>query len=162
VICFVHWFLQHAYHIAVPDVLDLGGLPMLSSLTLSADIAMIGYGYSREEGPQRFFWLVNTLGTCHQPSRIENIKFMILTKDFGFADQLPWRKLDALFTGWCSGRQWPQLKRFIIQHFNQYRDVKQYKEGMLEGIILPRTPILAVADLLRFTISGEYLRFWRM
>jgi len=133
---------------------------MLSSLTLTADISMMSYAYLGLEGPQRFFWLVNTLGTCHQPSRVKNIKFMILTKDFGFADQLPWQNLDALFTQYPETR-WPQLKRFDIQHFNQYEgDVKRYKEGKLERIILPRTPILAAADLLRFTISGEYLRFW--
>jgi len=135
---------------------------MLSSLTLSADISMMSYGHGGLEGPQRFFWLLNTLGTCHQPSRIEHIKFMILTRNFGFADQLPWQNLDALFSQY-PGRQWPQLKRFDIQHFNKYaEDVKRYKEGRLEGIILPMTPILAAADLLRFTISGEYLRFWSM
>jgi hypothetical protein len=146
----------------IPDVFDLRDLPMLSSLTLSADISMMPYGNPGLEGPQRFSWLINTLATCHQPSRIENIKFMILTREFGFADRLPWRNLDALFAQ-HPGIRWPRLKRFIIQHFNECRaDVKRYKEGKLEEIILPKTPILAAADLLRFTISDEYLRFWRM
>jgi hypothetical protein len=87
---------------------------------------------------------------------------MILTREFRFADRLPWQNLDALFAPY-PGRCWPRLKRFIIQHFNEYEsNVIWYKDGTLEDIILPRTPILAVADLVRFTISGEYLRFWRM
>jgi len=126
---------------------------MLTSLTLSADISMM---------PQSFSWSVNTLATRFQPSRIETIKFMLLTKEFGFAKHLPWQNLDTLFAPY-PWAQWPHLNRFLVQHFPENKEsIKRYKKGGLKDIILPMTPILFAADLLHFTVSGEYLRFWRL
>jgi len=123
---------------------------------------MMPYGNPGIDGPQRFSWLVNTLATCRQPSQIETIKFIILTREFGFAKKLHWKNLDALFAPYPRAR-WPQLNHFIVEHFNENKEnVKRYKEGMLEEIILPMTPNLSAADVLRFTISGQYLSFWRL
>ena len=110
------------------------------------------------QNPRRFSWLVGTLATCHQPSRMENIKFMILIWDVSLANHLPWHNLDALFAQYPGG-QWPRLKHFIIQHFDENKG--KVKEESIEDIILPRTPFLAAANLLRITTSGEYLRFWK-
>ena len=77
---------------------------------------------------------------------------MILTREFGFAKHLPWQNLDALFAPY-PGARWPHLNRLIVQHFNEKKEsIKRYKEGRLEDIILPMTPILSAADLLRFTV----------
>ncbi|KIM37291.1 hypothetical protein M413DRAFT_31008 [Hebeloma cylindrosporum] len=146
----------------VPDVVDLGRLSVLTSLTLSADISMMPYGNPGVDGPRRFAWLVDTLATCCQPSRIETIKLIILTREFSFAKDLHWKNLDSLFTPYPEIR-WPQLNRIIVQHFNENKEsIKRYKVGTLEKIVLSMTPILSAADLIRFTISGEYLRFWRL
>jgi hypothetical protein len=159
---FVHLFLQHPHSIIVPDTLNLRGLPMLSSLTLSADVSQTFDGDAGSQGLRRFAWLVNTLGTCHQPSRIENITFMILISPFGSVNCLPWQNLDVLFAQ-HPGSRWPALKCFTIQHSSEcWWDVTQYNEGSLEGIILSMTPNLAAADLLRLMSSDEYSRFWRM
>jgi len=132
---------------------------MLTSLTLSADISMMPYSHPGIDSPQRFSWLVNTLATCCQPSQIKTIKFILLTKEFGFAKQLHWENLDALFAPYPRAR-WPRLNHFIVQHFNKNQEnVKRYKEGRLEEIILPMTPNLSAANVLQFTISGPYLSF---
>jgi hypothetical protein len=135
---------------------------MLSSLTLSADFSPTLHGDAVEEASQRFSWLVKTLGTCHQPSRIENLKFAILIWLFSYTKYLPWPTLDALFAPYPENR-WPRLKCFIVQDFNEEMDkVQYYKTGMLEEIILPMTPILASTDILRFMIYGEYFPILEM
>jgi len=150
------------FAIAVPDVLDLRSLPMLSSLTLSAEFSDPSTTLSvtaLEEASRRFSWLVKTLGTCHAPSRIENLKFAILTWLFSYAKDLPWPTLDALFAPYPE-RRWPRLKCFIFQDFIASVDMVQYyKKGMLEEIIFPMTPILASTDILRCVVSGEYFPF---
>ena len=122
---------------------------MLSSLTLFADISGV-------QGPRPFSWLVNTLGTCHRPSRIESVKFMMLTCAFRQAEDLLWSTLDALFAPYPE-RRWPQLKRFVIRHFSNSGD--HAKGGKLEKVIRSMIPVLASADILQFTMSGQYFPF---
>ena len=143
-----------------PTSIDLSPLRLLTSLTLTADMEKLPYVPPGFEGPRRFDWLIETLSTCHSPSRLERITLIIRIQRFDFAKYLPWQNLAALFEPHPSER-WPRLKRLDLKNVNEWED-RFYKQGTLERIVFPLMPVLSNEDLVKIETSSEKLSFWRM
>ncbi|KDR72256.1 hypothetical protein GALMADRAFT_143114 [Galerina marginata CBS 339.88] len=143
---------------SLPTVLGLESLIALTSLTLTSDISMMPYGSLGTEGLHRFNWLVTTLASSARPSRLESIKFIIRTRSFSFAKQLPWDNLDALFSP-VTEKRWPSLRKFDILHI---KESKGNMEGSIEAMVLPMMPVLRQSEVLRFRVSSRWMEFWRM
>lgn len=96
----------------VPDVPDLGHLPLLKHLTLTVDIFidLSSLTLINESAP-RWQWVIDTLNTCDKPSSIEELHIIVHTNSPKQTQVYDWGALDSVFAmSDDDSDSWPALE----------------------------------------------------
>ncbi|KAF8186629.1 hypothetical protein BJ912DRAFT_805870, partial [Pholiota molesta] len=93
--------------------LDLKCLAYLKSLVLYVDISEARYNTDTLQGIARngFWWMLNTLQTCSQPSLVESVEIVIGVNDLALTKTCPWEEVERVLHP-CIG--WQRLKELHI------------------------------------------------
>jgi hypothetical protein len=126
--------------------LNLESLAHLKSLVLYATISK---EWSTGIDQNAFWWMLDTLRTCHQPSLIDNIEIVIQAEDLEDTKRCPWNEVEEVLHPRVG---WQRLKELHIRH--NVSCWSQREEGYADRVILRKLPVLASMISVRFTISS--------
>jgi hypothetical protein len=110
------------YVILVPDVPDLGHLPLLKHLTLTVDIFidLSSLTLINESAP-RWQWVIDTLNTCDKPSTIQELHIIVHTNSPKQTQVYDWAALDSVFAmSEDDSDSWPALELVDISICAQF------------------------------------------
>ncbi|KAF8186633.1 hypothetical protein BJ912DRAFT_456770, partial [Pholiota molesta] len=141
--------------------LNLESLVHLKSVVLYATISK---RCSTGIDQNAFWWMLDTLRTCHQPSLIDNIEIVIQAEDLKDTKKCPWKEVERVLHPRVG---WKHLKELHIHHNVSYWN-RDREPGYAARCVLPKMPVLASLISIQFTIFTEiycqdlYPLTWKM